>query len=259
LPKPTISIITATLNVAEKIERLIESLRKQSYKDFQWVIVDGESTDSTLAILSKIKDLNLLISSKSDFGIYDALNRGIKLSSGQYYVVIGADDYFYENAIEIMIRELSSSSYLDVLVGQVRRGNGIIKIKYGQKYLYGAGAFVASHSVGCVFNKSLHDKYGFYSNKYPILADTFFIKNIFGTNSLRYKYTNDVFGVFSDTGISHKNLLGVNCEFLQIQLITEKLKFLQLMIFILRITKLLIKNINLPKSLKFLICNAKFF
>jgi len=82
-----ISIITATLNSAKTIQRLIDSLRSQSFKDFEWIVVDGESKDNTLEILHKITDLNLRISTRSDFGVYDAINRGIRLSKCDYYIV----------------------------------------------------------------------------------------------------------------------------------------------------------------------------
>ena len=75
-----ISIITATFNSARTIQKLINSLRSQSFKNFEWIVVDGESKDGTLEILHGITDLNLHICSRADFGVFDAINRGIRLS-----------------------------------------------------------------------------------------------------------------------------------------------------------------------------------
>ena len=186
--------------------------------------------------------MNLIISSQPDFGIYDALNRGIRTSSGQYYVVIGADDCFHEKTIENILRDLNAYPELDLLIGNVESNNQLIKIRHGMKFLYGARAFVASHSVGCVFNKSLHIKYGYYSNKYPIFADTYFIKLIFDAPSLRFKYSSDVYGSFSSTGISSTNRLRTQCEFAHIQLTTERFKYFQVLIFFLRLIRALARN-----------------
>src|SRR5699024_1576503 len=92
-----LSIITATFNAVEYLPTLIESLRKQQDKDFEWVVADGASTDGTLELLESIDDLNIQITSREDFGIYDALNRGIKACSGEFYLVMGADDVLYPN------------------------------------------------------------------------------------------------------------------------------------------------------------------
>ncbi|TXH54102.1 MAG: glycosyltransferase, partial [Bacteroidia bacterium] len=94
-----ISIITAVYNGADCIHPLIESLRQQTDQNFEWVVVDGLSTDNTLDILKQINDLNIKIISEADFGIYDAFNKGIKACNGEFYLVAGADDVFYPNAI----------------------------------------------------------------------------------------------------------------------------------------------------------------
>ena len=80
-----VSIITAVYNAENHILNLINSLRQQIDKNFEWVVVDGLSTDSTVKILKNIDDLNITIISEADFGIYDALNKGIKACTGEYY------------------------------------------------------------------------------------------------------------------------------------------------------------------------------
>ena len=241
---PILSIITATYNADKLLPNLIASLRAQTCKDFEWVVADGASTDNTIKILSEVKDINIKVSSKEDFGIYDALNRAIKLASGKYYIVIGADDYFYEKTIENILSELKIDQSVELLIGSVESNKKLIKIRHGQSFLYGAAAFVSSHSVGCVINKDLHSRYGYYSNKYPILADTYFIKKIFRDSKLRYKYSHFVYGNFSSEGKSHTSLLRAQCELLHIQLTTEKFKFIQLIVVFFRMFRILLKNQN---------------
>ncbi|MDQ6966765.1 MAG: glycosyltransferase, partial [Mariprofundaceae bacterium] len=94
-----ISIVTATFNAEQVLPSLIDSLRNQTDMNFEWVVADGASTDGTLDILQGIKDLNVHVSSQSDFGIYDAMNRALRLSTGDFYIVAGADDRFESDAI----------------------------------------------------------------------------------------------------------------------------------------------------------------
>ena len=106
-----ISIVTATYNASQQIPRLVSSLRSQTNKNFEWIIADGGSTDSTLDTIREIDDLNIIVDSKKDFGVYDALNRAIQIASGKYYVVMGADDYFYKDAIDKYLFYCSNFDY----------------------------------------------------------------------------------------------------------------------------------------------------
>ena len=90
-----ISVITATFNSDKKLPVLIQSLQKQTDKKFEWIVVDGGSKDRTLDLLKEINDLDYKFISESDFGIYDALNKGIMKASGDFYLVIGSDDYLF--------------------------------------------------------------------------------------------------------------------------------------------------------------------
>lgn len=83
--KPTkLSVITATYNAEKFLFRVIKSLQEQTDKDFEWIISDGASSDSTLEILKSTEGINIKVISGEDFGIYDALNRGIKACNGEF-------------------------------------------------------------------------------------------------------------------------------------------------------------------------------
>lgn len=244
MEKPLLTIITATYNAEKFLPVLIDSLRSQSDKNFEWVVADGASTDSTLKILENVGDLNLVLSSQKDFGIYDALNRAIIMSKSDHYLVLGADDQISSDTVSTINNYLKEDKDLDLIVGQVMYNNKRIKIRKGLKFLYGARAYVASHSVGSVFRKQLHESFGMYSNKYPILADTYFIKTIFTNPKLKVIYSPAIFGHFSSSGVSSNNILRVQCEFAHIQLTTENYKFIQLLIIYLRLAVGLIRKNN---------------
>lgn len=213
--KSTISIITATYNAVHVLPGLIDSLRAQTDLDFEWVVADGASTDGTLEILMSIKDLNVKVISQEDFGIYDALNRAVKVCSGDYYVTIGADDVFYPDAIE------HYRSAIEAGVSFVTAGVdvGSISVFAGRapSWKGGQAAYFSCHAVGVLIEKKLHEKYGFYSRRYPILADQLFLLSA-AAGSERIKKLPVVVGRFNEAGVSSIDRAGTITELYRVQL-----------------------------------------
>jgi glycosyltransferase involved in cell wall biosynthesis len=234
---PKLSIVTVTLNAANHIQFLIDSLQNQTCKDFEWVVADGESKDGTVELISKAVGLNVSVVSAPDFGIYDAMNKCIKRARASHYLVIGADDTFEPHTVESIVHDLKNEPELDILIGQVIANGQLIKMQKGLSYIYGGRAYITGHSVGSVIRKSLHEKFGFYSNKYSIIADSAFIKKIFSSKELKAKYSDVVYGTFATGGVSNTAIVQSHCEFLSLQLATEKYKFFQILLFIARYAK----------------------
>ncbi|NNP73962.1 hypothetical protein A7P53_15370 [Acinetobacter defluvii] len=232
--KYKISVITAVYNAESCIQNLIESLRVQQDKDFEWVVIDGASTDKTLKILNEINDLNIKIISEPDFGIYDALNKGIKICSGEYYLVAGADDIFYLNAISDYKSAIENK--IDIITANLVIGNKIIKPNRGPSWRSGMFHWISQHSVGVLIKKDLHRVYGYYSHKYPIAADQLFIKKSCQDKAI-CKEINVTVGEFGLNGTSSIDDIGGLTECFRIQLITEKIKIVQYILFILRLLK----------------------
>ena len=92
---PLISIITVTYNAEKYLERCINSIVRQNYKNIQLIIVDGGSTDSTLKIIEKFKKYVNILISEPDFGIYDAMNKGIENAIGDWLLFLNSDDYLF--------------------------------------------------------------------------------------------------------------------------------------------------------------------
>lgn len=229
-----ISVITATYNSESCIFNLIESLRNQKDKDFEWVVIDGTSTDKTLEILNKIDDLNIKIISEPDFGIYDALNKGIRACSGEYYLVAGADDIFFENAIYDYKKNIKID--FDLITANVVMGGRVIKPNIGPAWRSGMFHWISQHSVGVLIRKKLHLQFGFYSNKYPIGADQLFIKKCC-LSGHKCEVINTVVGEFNLKGTSGLDQLGGLTDFFRIQLETNENKLLQYILFTLRLCK----------------------
>lgn len=235
--KYKISIITAAYNAESCIQNLIESLRTQHDKDFEWVVVDGASTDKTLEILNEVKDLNIKIISEPDFGIYDALNKGIKACSGEYYLVAGADDVFFENAVKDYKRAIEIDT--DMVTANIKMNGKISKVDKKPSWLVGQFHWVTSHALGLLIKKKLHDQFGYYSKNFPIAADQLFIKKCC-QNGVNVKYINNLVGEFGMSGVSSEDQIGTCTEFFRVQLLTERNKWLQVILFLLKLCKRLV-------------------
>ena len=230
-----LSIITATWNAENFLPRAIKSLEKQTDKDFEWIISDGLSTDSTLEILKKVEGINIKIISQEDFGIYDALNRGIKNCNGEFYLVIGADDELYPNAVKDYKEAIEDD--VDIVTAWIDTANGISKAEKTPIWLYSIFShYVTGHAVGSIYRTKLHEKLGYYSRKFPIAAEQLFILTI-AKSGAKIKIVEKIVGKFSDDGVSSIDILGTICEFYRVQIAVGENKLLQTILFILRLIK----------------------
>ena len=87
-----ITILTATFNSGKTLEQTISSVVNQDYKDIEYIIVDGASTDNTVDIIKKYEKYGIKWISEPDNGLYDALNKGFDMATGDYFQVLGSDD-----------------------------------------------------------------------------------------------------------------------------------------------------------------------
>lgn len=234
--KAKISVITATYNAAEHLPRLIESLRGQTDRDFEWVVADGASSDATLGQLKAINDLNVIISSVPDFGIYDALNRGIDCAKGDYYIVAGADDVFCHDAIA-HFRAAIAQSHADIIAASSRYGTKRLRVKRGPAWLWGQASFIAGHSLATAFKKNLHQSFGKYSRKYPIAADQLFVLKAC-KGGARVHTADFVAGDMGAAGISSVDRVGGATEVFRIQLALGSSFPVQLSLLLLRVFRI---------------------
>ncbi len=164
-----LSIITICYNIKEDIVRTCESIVNQTWQDFEWIVIDGASTDGTLEVLEKYKDrINIFISEK-DEGIYDAMNKGILKASGKYLNFMNGGDEF--NNEEVLIKAFSSIKDSDVYYGYVNYINlkkNRNKILFFPEYLP-TDFFLQEHlnQQSTFIKKELFEKYGLYNTVDP--------------------------------------------------------------------------------------------
>lgn len=116
---PKFSIITVTYNAAKVLEDTIQSIVTQTYKNTEYIIVDGGSTDGTLDIIQKYKEHIHTVVSEPDKGLYDAMNKGIKLATGDYICFLNAGDGLHEDdTLQQMVHSITGTELPDVLYGE---------------------------------------------------------------------------------------------------------------------------------------------
>jgi len=234
--RPLISIVTATFNNVQDLPRLIASLRNQTNKNFEWVVADGGSTDGTLEQLMQVSDIDVVLDSRHDFGIYDALNRAIELCSGDYYLVVGADDMLNQDSIELFYTSIEKN-FPDFVSALVSTDCGfIISPQKKWTWFYSQRAYIGAHAVGTLIKKSLHDSFGFYSKEFPIAADQFFVRKACDAGA-KISYLDCISGIFGTSGVSNVDCSGMLTESFRVQLRCGENKFIQIALLLIRLIK----------------------
>lgn len=229
----TISIITATYNAESTLPRLIDCLRRQTDRAFEWIVVDGGSSDSTVELLRGAGDVVTRWVSEPDFGIYHALNKGIAMAGNEYYVVAGSDDAFEPDAMASFARAAAQSG-ADVIAAPVRVDGAVVQPRTTLSWLRSGPPMVAAHSVGTLIRRSLHDDIGPYSPRFPIAADTHFLLKAIQRGS-RFAQTSSIAGRFGTDGTSSADPLGALSESWRAHVEVRGHYWLQLPLFWLRL------------------------
>ncbi len=207
--KPLYSVITVVKNDERNISKTIKSVLNQSYKNFEYIIVDGKSTDDTLKILSKYKNKISRIITKPDKGIYFAMNKGIKVSKGKIIVFINSGDLFSKNALKIVNNIFEKNKNLNFVFGTVRRHytkSTILKYGFDKNKLKYNFDFATAHSTGFFLKKKIFDKYGVFNTKYNCSADYDLYYRLILKNKLigGYSEKNQLVGIVKSGGYSSK-------------------------------------------------------
>lgn len=137
---PLVSIITVSYNSQNTIAKTIESVLKQTYSNIEYCIVDGLSTDKTVEIaeayirLFEERGILYRIISEEDAGIYDAMNKGIRLTKGELVGIINSDDWYEPDAVELVVQAYQKTGY-DLVYADIRmfKTNGKSFIKHARK------------------------------------------------------------------------------------------------------------------------------
>ena len=148
-----ISVVTVTKNSEKYLEENIQSLSNQTYRNFEHIIIDGASTDKTIKIIKKNSNKITKWISEPDDGLYFAMNKGIKLCSGDIIGILNSDDIYFPEALSIVNRYFSKNKNLDFLFGSVHKHK--LMHGYFPKKIKWTFGFYTAHSVGFFIKKKI--------------------------------------------------------------------------------------------------------
>lgn len=169
-----ISIVTVCYNSEETIRDTIESVLSQDYPNIEHVIVDGQSTDSTMTIVNEYSGRISRVVSEPDNGLYDAMNKGVTLAAGDYIGILNSDDvYSSVNTISAVVAALKGKDLLLGGVEFVEDLNGKVLRKFPSKGFrpWSMRFGLMPPHPGAFISKSAYESVGFYKQDYKISAD----------------------------------------------------------------------------------------
>ncbi|MBA7476352.1 hypothetical protein ES707_11737 [subsurface metagenome] len=250
-----ISIITPTYNNIEKLKDNINSVFNQLYKNIEHIIVDNKSNDSTDILIEDYKKkakYPVVYIREKDSGIYNAMNKGIKIAKGEWIHILNADDCYYSNESLKLFIQGDIPKY-DIIANSIIVRNtkfNEIYSKWNPEYKANINHYNFPHT-GMIIKKSFYELNDYYNENYKIISDAIFCMNFLP--KANYKIINTPLIIMSDSGVSNKISFRRSYELLIFTFfyyrgsIKYKVKFAYLnffrdIILLLRILKRNIKN-----------------
>ena len=250
--KITFSIITTVLNNEKFIKKNMLSVKNQTFKNYEHIIIDGGSKDQPLKIINKNKSKKNITIRKKDKNLWEGINNGIKFSKGEIICILNSDDYFYPNALKIINSYFQKNDNLGYIFGAVKKDNRILYRLEKEKIYYKFNVY-PSHSVSFFIKKNIQNKIGLYNEDYNFCSDYDFFyklfksKKIIGTNTKK----NEIIGFFRSGGISE------NISHFKKILIEFKIRFHNGQNFFFLIILFILTILNIVKNSIFKFLNLK--
>ena len=203
-----ISIITVSWNSQETIKDTIDSVLSQTYQNIEYIIIDGASIDGTVKIVQSYGDKITKFVSEPDKGLYDAMNKGVALATGNIIGMLNSDDLYIDKfAIEKVVKEFSEkqidSVYADLVYVKSENLDKTVRYYDSSKFnlLKFAYGWMPAHPTFFV-KKKVYEKYGVFRTDLKIAADFDMLIRFLYTHKISYSYMQDVLVKMRIGGIS---------------------------------------------------------
>lgn len=201
LKTPLISIITISLNAEKHIEQAIQSVLGQTYKNIEYIVVDGGSTDGTIEILNKYTNRITHFISENDEGIADAMNKGVAIAKGAYVLFLHADDYFIDDTILEKTVGLSDTT-ADIIACRIQFGRHF-KIYKPRGFNFWINFKQGIYHQGALCRRSLIKELNGFDKQFRIAMDYDFFLRAYHSRAKLFKVPV-ILTVMRDTGISSR-------------------------------------------------------
>ena len=238
--KKKITIITPTFNSAKTILANISSVKKQKYKNLEHIIIDNNSDDQTVNLIKKSSHKNIKIITEKDSGIYDAINKGIKLAEGEIISILHSDDIYYDNQTLLRVIEIFEEKNTDIVYGDllyVSKNNFNKIIRYWKSNKFRQHLFEKGWSPphpSFFVKKKIHNKFGYYNTKIGNPADIELMYKFLELKKVNNRYINKVLVKMRYGGKSNNNIIEIlkqNMEILKFLNLKNPLKIIMFIYF----------------------------
>jgi glycosyltransferase involved in cell wall biosynthesis len=206
-----VSIITVVYNNQSTISYAIESILNQDYSNIEYIIIDGNSTDGTIEKIQKYAQNITHFISEPDKGIYDAMNKGLKLATGDIIGILNSDDFYASDSIISDVVEGFKQNKVDLVFGDIIfvKPENLNKITryyssanfHPRKFAWG---WMPAHP-SCFLRKEVYEKYGYFKTDYKIAADYEIMTRFMAKFGISYSYIPKVFVKMRTGGVSSAN------------------------------------------------------
>jgi glycosyltransferase involved in cell wall biosynthesis len=207
-----VSVITVCFNSAATITKTLHSVASQTWADIEHIVIDGASTDATLAILHQHRAQLGRLVSEPDKGVYEAMNKGVALATGDVIAFLNADDVYKDDSVIARVVQCMQEDHLDVLFGNVaffHPGRPLQVVR-----TYDSGRFTPARlgwgwmpaHPALFVRREVFEHYGKFSENYKIAGDFEFVARIFKPRKLKYKHLAEVLVRMQTGGLSTAGL-----------------------------------------------------
>jgi glycosyltransferase involved in cell wall biosynthesis len=206
-----ISIITVVFNCKNTIKYTLDSILSQDYANTELIVIDGGSTDGTLDILNLYRDQIDILVSEADLGIYDAMNKGLRVVSGDIVGFLHADDLYFDSNVLSKIGNAFSDPSIDAIYGDLLyikndSTNKVVRywrsgVFHHDRLKYG---WMPPHPT-IYLRKNVYEELGWFNIKYSISADYDFMLRFLLSKKFRVLYLSDIFVQMRTGGISNRS------------------------------------------------------
>ena len=207
-----VSIITVSYNAVNTIKDTIISVLGQDYPDIEYILIDGDSTDGTVEVIQQYKDSISHIISEPDQGIYDAMNKGVALATGEIVGILNSDDFYIDSTVISTVVKTFKEHHVDSVFADlvfVHPDNLNKTVRHYSSKAFAPNRFaygwMPAHPTFFV-KRSCYNTFGLYKTDYKIAADYELLTRFLYKHKISYYYLNKVLIKMRTGGVSTQNL-----------------------------------------------------
>ena len=201
-----LSIITVNFNNKDGLQKTIDSVISQTFKDFEWIVIDGGSTDGSKELIEKYSDYISYWVSEPDKGVYNAMNKGIKVAKGEYLNFLNSGDVYYNT--EALHNIFSKHIDCDIIFGNtlINKNGKLKRINIQNDYItcYHLTKDTINHQCSFI-KKELFDMYGLYDESLKIVSDWKFFFETIVLKKCTLEHVNQDIILYDTNGLSSIN------------------------------------------------------